>query len=142
MAVQLKPVRKPASRTDGRRVLVDRQRPRGMERDELVLAEHLPALAPTPELARWFRTRPSMWLMFRRRYLEGLEEPRALEALLELEELAQGSRRITLLTAAKDLEHSHAAVLRDLLSGVRKPPASSGPQRAAASGRQRARRQR
>ena len=123
-------------------MLVDRLRPRGIERDDLVLSEHMPALAPTVELARWFRTRPSMWLMFRRRYLDGLEEPRALEALLELEELAQTSRRITLLTAAKDLEHSHAAVLRDLLSGVRKPPASSGPQRAAASGRQSARRQR
>lgn len=123
-------------------MLVDRRLPRGRERDALVLAEHLPALAPAVELARWFRSRPAMWLTFRRRYLKNLEEPLALDALLELEELAQTSRRITLLTAAKDLEHSHAAVLRDLLSGVRKPPASTGPQRAVASGRQRARRQR
>ncbi len=127
---------------DGRRVLVDRRLPRGTQRDELALASHMPVLAPSAELARWFRSRPAMWVTFRRRYLAGLEEPAMLDALLELEELAQGSRRITLLTAAKDPEHSHAAVLRDLLSGVRKPPASTGPQRAVAAGRQRARRQR
>ncbi len=42
---------------------------------------------------------------------------------------------MTLLTSAEDQEHSHAAILRDLLGGVKKPPSTSGPARAASAGR-------
>jgi hypothetical protein len=49
---------------------------------------------------------------------------------------------VTLLTEAKDQERSHAAILRDLLDGVKKPPSATGPARAASAGRIRARRPR
>jgi hypothetical protein len=49
------------------------------------------------------------------------------DALDELHRLAEESKRITLLFAAKDEEHNNAVVLRDLLEGMRKPPTGTGP---------------
>jgi len=106
------------------------------------LKSWLPTLGPSDTLQRWLTERPTQWPVFRRRYLAELCEQKAADALGELESIAQSERSITLLTAAKDPEHSHAAILRDLLDGVKKPPATTGPTRAAASGRIRARRPR
>jgi uncharacterized protein YeaO (DUF488 family) len=144
MAILLKNVRLVPTGEDGVRVLVERRRPSGMKKDSPKLDAWLPALAPSDELQRWFNTRPSQWVPFRRDYLAELSGAEAEAALRELEAIvmaeAVGGCAITLLTAAKDEERSHAAVLRDLLEGVRKPPATSGPARAAAGARVRARR--
>jgi uncharacterized protein YeaO (DUF488 family) len=142
MAVLLKPANQAASRDDGARVLVDRRKPRGIARESMELKSWLPTLGPSDPLRRWLAERPTQWPVFRRRYLEELCEQQAADALGELELIAQSERSITLLTAAKDPEHSHAAILRDLLGGVKKPPTTTGPVRAAASGRIRARRPR
>ncbi len=121
-------------------MLVDRQRPQGLEQEDLALQSWLPALAPSPELRRWFQHKPTQWTLFRRRYFAELCEEDAAEALNQLETIVTASKKITLLTSSEDAEHSHAAILRDLLEGVKKPPATSGPSRAAASGRIRVRR--
>jgi uncharacterized protein YeaO (DUF488 family) len=142
MAILLKHVREEAQPEDGARVLVDRRRPRGVNKDSLELRSWLPTLGPSAELLRWFDERPSQWRLFRREYVAELCDQKAVEALTELEEMAAEEKRLTLVTGAKDQEHSHAAILRDLLEGVKKPPATSGPARAAASGRIRARRPR
>jgi uncharacterized protein YeaO (DUF488 family) len=142
MAIVLKHSSAEIVAEDGARVLVDRWLPRGMKEEVLALRNWLPTLAPSTELQRWFATKPAQWKLFRQRYLTELEEPEALAALQELAELADGEERITLLTSADEPEHSHAAVLRDLLSGARKPPATTGPARAASAGRARARRPR
>jgi uncharacterized protein YeaO (DUF488 family) len=142
MAILLKHVREEARPEDGARVLVDRRRPRGVNKDSLELRSWLPTLGPSAELLRWFDERPSQWRLFRREYVAELCDQKAVEALTELEEMAAEEKRLTLVTGAKDQEHSHAAILRDLLEGVKKPPATSGPARAAASGRIRARRPR
>jgi uncharacterized protein YeaO (DUF488 family) len=142
MAILLKHVREEAQPEDGARVLVDRQRPRGVDESSLELRSWLPMLGPSVELRRWFDERPSQWQLFRRQYVQELCDQKAVEALTELEAIAAEEKRLTLLTGAKDQEHSHAAILRDLLEGVKKPPATSRPARAAASGRMRARRPR
>jgi uncharacterized protein YeaO (DUF488 family) len=142
MAVLLKPANEAASRDDGARVLVDRRNPHGLDKAAMELTSWLPTLGPSDTLQRWLAERPTQWPVFRRRYLAELCDQQAADALGELETIAQTERSITLLTAAEDPEHSHAAILRDLLDGVKKPPATTGPARAAASGRIRARRPR
>ena len=121
-------------------MLVDRQRPQGMEQADLDLKIWFPELAPSTELRRWFHDKPAQWPLFRRRYLAELCDECAVAALNQLENIAANANQTTLLTSAEDAERSHAAILRDLLEGVKKPPATSGPSRAAASGRIRARR--
>jgi len=140
MAIVLKHSSAEPSAEDGARVLVDRRLPCGMEEDALALRRWLPALAPGSELLRWLAAQPGKWTIFCRRYLDELDHPQALAALQELAGLAEGDERVTLLTSAAEPEQSHAAVLRDLLSGARKPPTTTGPARVAGSGRARARR--
>jgi uncharacterized protein YeaO (DUF488 family) len=142
MVIRLKPVREAASPEDGARVLVDRLRPARVAKDLLQLRAWLPELGPSQELRRWFEERPLQWQNFRRRYLAELCTEEAANALSELHMIAAGESTLTLLTSARDQERSHAAILRDLLQGVKKPPSTSGPARAAAGGRIRARRNR
>jgi len=142
MAIVLKYAREEAQSEDGARVLVDRRRPRGLDEQSLELRSWLPMLGPSEELRRWFDERPTQWQVFRRHYLAELCDKNAVEALNELEAIAASEKKMTLLTCSKDRERSHAAILRDLLEGVKKPPATSGPARAAAGGRMRARRPR
>jgi uncharacterized protein YeaO (DUF488 family) len=142
MAILLKDAREAAAAEDGARVLVDRFRPRGVTEESLKLRSWHPELAPSSELQRWFVERPGHWMLFRRRYMAELCAEDAVQALNRLEALAAHAKRITLLTSTEDTERSHAAILRDLLEGVKKPPSTSGPARAAASGRMSARRPR
>ncbi len=141
MAANIKRVYEPPAASDGARVLVDRLWPRGLTKAAVQLEAWMRDLAPSDELRRWYHARPAMWTAFRKRYLEELNEPAASRALEELYELAARRKRVTLLYASKNEEHNNAAVLRDLLNGMRKPPSSAGPGRAVAA-RVRARRPR
>jgi uncharacterized protein YeaO (DUF488 family) len=103
------------SASDGARVLVDRLWPRGLRKDAAHLDEWLKAVAPSDELRRWYGHDPAKFAEFRRRYAGELEEPQRAAAFRRLEELAaQGP--VTLLTAARDIEHSQAAYLAQLLA--------------------------
>jgi uncharacterized protein YeaO (DUF488 family) len=113
--VRARRVYEPAEPSDGRRVLVDRLWPRGLSKDRARLDEWLKAVAPSDQLRRWYGHEPAKFAEFRRRYEAELSEPDRAEALRHLREEAR-SGPVTLLTATKDLEHSEAAVLAQLLS--------------------------
>jgi uncharacterized protein YeaO (DUF488 family) len=93
----------------------------------------LKEIAPSNELRNWFHERRSQWLAFREKYIEELAEPEKISALEQLHQLASKRKVITLLFASKDVEHNNAAVLKELLEGMRKPPRSTGGATAAAS---------
>jgi uncharacterized protein YeaO (DUF488 family) len=112
--VRARRVYEQAEPSDGRRVLVDRLWPRGLSKDKAHLDEWLKAVAPSDELRRWYGHQPARFAEFRRRYEAELEEPERAEALHHLSDEAR-SGPLTLLTATKDLEHSEAAVLAQLL---------------------------
>lgn len=142
MSILLKRASEAASPEDGARVLVEHRRPRGIAKEALKLRAWLPVLGPSEELRHWFNERPRQWPIFRRRYLAELCTGEAGDSLIELHAIAASEPTVTLLTSAKDQEHSHAVILRDLLEGAKKPPSTSGPAWAAAGGRIRARRSR
>ena len=127
MPVALKRAYEKASRADGTRVLVDRLWPRGVPKRAAAIDAWLKSLAPSHALRRWFHARPRQWPLFRKRYLAELGAPDACGALEELYRLAEDSRQLTLVFAARDPEHNNAVVLKELLEGMRKPPSSSGP---------------
>ncbi|MEV4683665.1 DUF488 domain-containing protein [Streptomyces kurssanovii] len=99
---------------DGLRVLVDRLWPRGLSKDAAHVDEWPKALTPSSELRRWFHGPDGEYEEFRRRYEAELAEPAAAEALRKLRTLA-AEGPVTLLTASKEPDRSHAAVLRSLL---------------------------
>ena len=136
--VLLKRAYEPASPKDGTRVLVDRLWPRGLKKENARLDAWLKDLAPSDALRKWYHARPSQWLNFRKRYLAELSGADAAAALDELYRLAARRARLTLVYSSRNEERNNATVLKQLLDGMRKPPASSGPVRAAAAKRARA----
>jgi len=133
MSIEIKRAYEPPSLSDGERVLVDRLWPRGLKKAGTRIDAWLKDLAPSHALRRWFHDRPKYFAVFRKRYLNEIASPAASQALEQLYEIARNSQTVTLVYAAKDEAHNNAVVLRDLLQGMRKPPSSSGPARAAAA---------
>lgn len=103
---------------DGTRVLVDRIWPRGLAKEDARLDEWAKAAAPSTELRRWYGHEPGRYAQFARRYRAELAEPERAEAVDRLRELAAAGP-MTLLTATKDLDHSHAPLLADAVRGHR-----------------------
>jgi len=138
MPVAMKRVYEAASPKDGVRVLVDRLWPRGLSKANAAVDEWLRDLAPSNELRRWYHARPSEWAAFRKKYLKELAGPPAQAALHRLYELAHNTKPLTLLFASKNETANNATVLKELLSGARKPPKGTGPVAAHALRRRRA----
>jgi uncharacterized protein YeaO (DUF488 family) len=100
------------------RVLVDGVWPRGVKKADLALHSWRRDVAPSTELRRWYSHRPERFTEFRRRYLDQLTEPGRADAVTELAELA-AQHPVVLLTASRDVQHSQAAVLAEVLAGHR-----------------------
>jgi uncharacterized protein YeaO (DUF488 family) len=130
MSIDVKRIYDPPSRSDGTRVLVDRLWPRGISKQAARLDAWLKDIAPSDELRRSYHAHPERWTEFRTRYLEELSSADAQAAIEQLYDLA-GRGDLTLLFASKNTERNNATVLKELLEGMRKPPASTGPERRA-----------
>lgn len=104
--------------SDGTRVLVDRLWPRGVSKERAALDLWLKDIAPSAELRTWYGHEPARWEEFRRRYQEELRASPAKEALEELRGMVKAGT-VTLITAARDSEHSDAAVLRESLGAAK-----------------------
>jgi uncharacterized protein YeaO (DUF488 family) len=112
--VRARRVYEEAGPSDGRRVLVDRLWPRGLSKEKAHLDEWLKAVAPSDDLRRWYGHQTARFAEFRRRYETELTAPDRAEAFRHLRDEAE-TGPMTLLTATKDLEHSEAEVLVQLL---------------------------
>lgn len=114
MTVRVRRVREEPSTEDRTRVLVDRLWPRGLAKADAVYDEWLRDAAPSTELRRWFSHDPERFDEFARRYRAELEVEPAAPALARLRAVAAGGP-LTLLTATRDVETSHARVLAAVL---------------------------
>ena len=122
--VRIRRVYDPIDPDDGARVLVDRLWPRGMKKSALALDAWEKSLVPSADLRRWFGHDVERWPEFCRRYRAELGAAPE-EAWARLLGYARRGR-LTLLTATRDLEHSHAAVLRALLAAEQAEEAANG----------------
>jgi uncharacterized protein YeaO (DUF488 family) len=97
---------------DGARILIDRLWPRGVAKAALALDAWRPDIAPSHELRRWYGHEPGRYAEFKRRYTQELAPHRA-----DISELAKTfrGRPLTLLTSTRELELSHATVLREMI---------------------------
>lgn len=97
---------------DGKRILIDRLWPRGLNKEKAEIDVWVKEVAPSAELRRWFGHRPERWEEFRTRYFAELDaRPEAVARLRE--ELRGGTA--TLVYGARDSEHSNARALREYL---------------------------
>lgn len=101
----------PVTESDGYRVLVDRLWPRGISKERARIDEWLKEVTPSTELRRWMHhDQAGRYPEFARRYGEELSTGEGAAALERLRELV-AERPVTLVTAVKDIEHSHIPVL-------------------------------
>jgi uncharacterized protein YeaO (DUF488 family) len=118
--IRCKRIYEPSAPDDGYRLLIDRMWPRGISRDRAALDEWARDLAPSDELRRWYGHAPERFEEFGRRYRAEL-----VAHASELHALRRRARsgRLTIVFAARDSEHSNAAVLAEVL----RHPAGSAP---------------
>jgi uncharacterized protein YeaO (DUF488 family) len=107
------------------RVLVDRLWPRGVSKERAALDEWCKEVAPSDELRRFAHT-GARHEEFRRRYEAELDEPERAKALDHLRDLAR-TRGLVLVTATREVERGHAAViLRRLAAAGPRPAGGDG----------------
>ena len=99
---------------EGTRALVDRLWPRGLHRDDPWVGRWVKEVAPSSSLRTWYGHRPDRREEFVRRYRAELADPALADALDELRDLARRGA-LTLVTATKNIEDSHLAVLKEKL---------------------------
>jgi uncharacterized protein YeaO (DUF488 family) len=97
------------------RVLVDRLWPRGVARSRLDIDAWLRDVAPSTSLRRWYAHDPERFFDFAQRYRAELREEPASSALCELRAHLRRGLDVVLLTATRDVEHSAAQVLAEVL---------------------------
>ncbi len=98
---------------DGMRILVDRLWPRGLTKERARIDLWLKGIAPSTELRKWFGHDPAKWEQFKELYHRELEANAEQVSILK-DQLKGGT--VTLLYAAKDVEHNEALVLKEWLS--------------------------
>ena len=105
------------SAKDGVRILVDRLWPRGMSKSKLKIDAWPRELTPSTDLRKWYGHEPARFAEFRRRYRAELgEHAKELDAL----RTTVRGRAATLITATREVDLSHAAVMREILQRKKK----------------------
>jgi len=94
------------------RILVDRLWPRGIKKIDLYLDEWDKAIAPTPQLRKWFNHEAEHFNEFEILYRKELVDKK--DALNRLRVIAQ-KNSLTLLYGAKDTKINHAIILKKVL---------------------------
>jgi uncharacterized protein YeaO (DUF488 family) len=113
--IELQRIYDALGRDGGYRVLVDRLWPRGVKKVDAAVDEWAKDVAPSDELRRWYGHDQAKFREFAKRYRAELRHSPASDAALHLLDVAR-DRRVVLLTATHDVEHSGAIVLLDHLS--------------------------
>ncbi|MFI6684750.1 DUF488 domain-containing protein [Streptomyces sp. NPDC050485] len=116
--IRVRRVYDPPAKADGVRVLVDRLWPRGLSKERAAVDEWPKELTPSTELRTWYHEDTARFSAFQERYeaeLAGPEQTGAVDRLLELARY----RTVTLVTAVKDVDHSHVPTLVAALERAR-----------------------
>ena len=111
--IKLKRAYEKVSKNDGFRILVDRLWPRGVSKVEAHFDAWLRDVTPSAKLRTWFGHDPAKWTEFQRRYTAELRQDGA--AVRDLRDLVARKKNVTFVYGAKDVEHTHAIVLRDFI---------------------------
>ena len=111
--ILLKRIYEDSSTDDGYRIFLDRLWPRGLRKEEAGFDEWRKDITPSKELRQWFHEDMDLhWEVFQGRYqMEIMQNPDFVPFLREIETYPV----VTFLTAAKDIEHSHLTILKEVI---------------------------
>ena len=103
-------------KSDGLRILIDRLWPRGVTKEKLAVDAWPKELSPSTALRKWYKHDPGQFAEFRKRYRAELKAH--ADGLAELRKTVRG-KRVTLVTATRVLDYSHAPVFVEALTKKR-----------------------
>lgn len=106
----------PPAAEDGVRILVDRLWPRGVSKATAALHFWARAVAPSPELRRWYGHEAARWEEFQLRYRAELDANP--EGVAELLAQMGEAETVTLLFASRESRHNSAVVLQAYLQAL------------------------
>lgn len=112
--IRVKRVYDPPAAADGMRILIDRLWPRGIKKEAMRLDLWAKEISPSTGLRQWYGHDPDRFAEFRRRYLAEIAEQKEYLDALRAKLRGHG---VTLVTATRELDLSHAEVLREVLGG-------------------------
>lgn len=112
MKLKMKRAYEAPSKTDGKRILVDRLWPRGLSKEKAKIDLWIKDIAPSTQLRKWFSHDPEKWSEFQKRYTKEIKENKKSLALLRKQ---IKSDQVTLIYSAKEEEHNDALVLKAFL---------------------------
>lgn len=98
--------------SDGVRILADRVWPRGLTKEEVACDYWLKELTPDTALRKWYNHEPEKWAEFQLKYTLALKNNSYIDTFTDN---FSKVKKITLLYAAKDEQHTHALVLQKFL---------------------------
>ncbi len=112
MKIRLKRAYEAPTKSDGKRILVERLWPRGVKKEDAALDEWVKDIAPSPELRKWYDHDPKKWPAFQKRYRKELDANAGEIGRLRML-CANGV--VTFIFAAKDEARNSAVVLKAYL---------------------------
>jgi len=112
MPIVLKRVYETPSRTDGRRILVERLWPRGLPKELAAVDYWAKDTAPSQELRTWFNHDPEKWEAFKVRYFTELNANEGGVAELR-EHIRRGAA--TFVFESKEERFNNAVALKEYL---------------------------
>ncbi len=117
MKTSVKRVYEKPSKKDGSRILVDRLWPRGITKINADIDFWAKDITPSGELRSWFHEDPeSRFKSFEKKYLAELKKNKKIvnETMLPYKE-----KTVTLVTAVKDIPHSHIPTLFNFINSLK-----------------------
>lgn len=109
--ITIKRIYEPYDKKDGYRILVDRLWPRGIRKANAHIDEWVKELTPSSELRAWFHEdSEKRYKSFAAKYRKELTPKKA-----KGRQLIQSHKHLMLVTAVKDIEHSHIPTLVSFL---------------------------
>jgi uncharacterized protein YeaO (DUF488 family) len=116
MKIYIKRVYEKPARDDGVRILVDRMWPRGITKQQAKIDLWMKEWAPSTELRKFLHAdNVNNYQKFTKAYLAELKDNKKM-IRSKVKELKGG---IMLITAVKDVEHSHIPTLKNFLNTVK-----------------------
>ena len=115
MKIDIKRVYEAPSKSDGKRILIDRLWPRGISKEKAEIHYWAKTISPSAQLRQWYQHDPEKWQDFKKKYFQELNSNP--EGMNELRNQI-GLGKITLVFSSKEEKLNNATALKVYLEST------------------------
>ena len=112
MKIDIRRVYEAPSKSDGKRILIDRLWPRGISKEKAEIHYWAKTISPSTQLRQWYQHDPEKWQDFKKKYFQELNSnPEGMNELRN--QIGRG--KITLVFSSKEEKLNNATALKEYL---------------------------